>query len=335
MPPEAQLTQMFASFFVSQAIYVATKLGIPDLLKEKPQTTAALAAQTKTHERSLYRVLRTLASVGVFQETDPKTFSHTPMSEPLRSDAEASLRDTVIFMGEEWHWRVYGNMLHSVRTGQPAWGYVHGTEVFEYFQQNPEHGEIFNRAMTSFSRTVVPAIVEAYDFSGINTLCDIAGGHGLLLAGVLKANPSLRGILFDLPHVLEGSPAVLEKEGVAERVRLARGDFFSAVPEGADAYMMKHIIHDWDDERSLRILKNIRRAMPATGRLLIVEMVVPTTGEPHFAKVIDMEMLVSPGGIERTEEEYRELLRQAGFRLKRVVPTSSPFSIVEGVVEGS
>ena len=330
-PPEVVLTQMVVSCFVSQAISVAAELGIADLVADGPQTVAALAAATHTHERSLYRLLRTLASVGVFTETDPKVFGLTPLAELLRADAPGGLRDMAIFMGAEWHWRVYGNMPYSVRTGKSAWGQTHGVEVFDYFAQNPEHGQIFNRAMTSFSRQAVPVVVEAYDFSGIRRLVDIAGGHGLLLSGVLKANPNVQGVLFDLPHVIEGAASLLAKEGVADRAELVTGDFFSEVPAGADAYMMKHIIHDWDDERALTILRNIRRSITDDGRLLIVEAVIPEGNEPHFGKIMDMEMLVSPGGIERTEEDFRELLSEAGFKLNRVVATRSPLSIVEAV----
>lgn len=331
MPPEAILMQMVGGAFVSQAVSLAAKLGIADLLKEKPKAVSELAAETKTHERSLYRLLRCLASVGVFAETGSQVFSLTPLAELLRADAPNSLRDAAIFMGEEWHWRVYGGMEYSVQTGKPAWGQIHGAEVFEYFEQNPEQGEIFNRAMTNLSLMAIPAITEAYDFSSIQTLADIAGGHGLLLAGVLKTNPQLKGMLFDMSSVIEGATALLEREGVAERVELARGNFFESVPAGADAYMMKHIIHDWDDERCIKILKNIHAVLPESGKVLIVEMVIAEGNEPHFGKIQDMEMLVSPGGVERTEAEYRELLAQAGFKLTRIVPTKSPLSIVEAV----
>ena len=331
LPPEAVLMQMAGGAFISQAISVAAKLGIADLLASKPKQVSELAAETGMHERSLYRLLRCLASVGVFNETDPNVFGLTPLAELLRADVPNSMRDVTIFMGEPWHWRVYGEMLYSVETGKPAWDRVHGAEAFDYLGQNPEEAETFNRAMTNLSRLAIPAITEAYDFPGIETLADVAGGHGLLLAGVLKANPQLRGLLFDQSSVIDGATALLEKEGVAARVELARGSFFESVPAGADAYMMKHIIHDWDDERSLLILKNIHRAAPANGKVLIVEMVITPGNDPQFGKIQDMEMLVSPGGIERTESEYRELLQQAGFKLTRVIPTRSPLSIVEAV----
>jgi hypothetical protein len=272
-----------------------------------------------------------LASVGVFKETDPQVFALTPRAEPLRSDAPNSVRRGVVFMGEEWHWRVWGDMLYSVETGKPAWGHVHGAEVFDYFAANPEPSEIFNNAMTDMSVATAPSVVEAYDFSGIKKLADIAGGHGYLLAQVLKANPHMEGILFDVPPVIDGAGAMLEKEGVTGRVKTIAGNFFISVPDGADAYIMKHIIHDWDDQRALKILQNINAAMPADGRVLIVETVVPENNEPHYSKLLDLEMLVSPGGQERTAAEYRELLAAAGLRLARIIPTKSPFSIIEAV----
>jgi hypothetical protein len=333
LPPEAFLTQLAFGAMMTQALYVAAKLEIADLLAAKPQTISELAAATGTHERSLYRVLRSLASIGVFEEIDPKVFALTPYSEPLRSDAPNSMRNGAIFMGEEWHWRVWGDMLYSVQTGKPAWGHVLGAEVFDYFAENPRQAEIFNNAMTDMSVNTAPAVVEAYDFSGVNRLTDIAGGHGYLLAQVLKANPNINGILFDMPQVIAGAGALLEKEGVAARVEKVSGDFFSSVPQGADAYMMKHIIHDWDDERAARILKNINQAMAEDGKVLIVEVVVPEGNEPHYSKLLDLEMLASPGGVERTAQEYRELLAAAGFRLTRIVPTKTPFSIIEGVRE--
>ncbi len=330
-PPEAFLTQLAFGAMMTQALYVAAKLGIADLLAEKPQPVSELAAATSTHERALYRVLRSLASVGVFEETDSQVFALTPLGELLRSGVTKSMRNGIIFMGEEWHWRVWNNMLYSVQTGKPAWGYVHGTEVFDYFAAHPEHAEIFNGAMTDMSVGTAPAIVEAYDFSGTGTLADIAGGHGYLLAQVLKANPEMRGILFDVPSVINGADALLEREGVAGRVEKVAGDFFASVPAGADAYMMKHIIHDWDDERSIKILSNIHAAMADDGKVLIVETVVPEGNEPHYSKLLDLEMLTSPGGMERNESEYRDLLAAAGFRLTRIIPTRSPFSVIEGV----
>lgn len=329
-PSEMFLTQVAFGALMSQALYVAAKLGIADLLKQEPQSVATLAAATDTHETALYRVLRSLAAIGVFREVEPQVFALTPHAEMLRSDAPGSMRNGVIFMGEEWHWRVWGDMLHSVRTGKPAWGHVHGAEVFDYFTVNPEQAEIFNRAMTDMSVATAPAMVEAYDFKGFETLCDIAGGHGYLLAQVMKANPNVKGVLFDMPQVIAGADAVLERQGVAERTEKVAGDFFVSVPS-ADAYMMKHIIHDWDDERAIKILQSIHAAMNREGKVLIIETVVPEDNEPHYSKLLDLEMLTSPGGVERTTGQYRELLAHAGFKLTRIIPTQSPFSIVEAV----
>jgi hypothetical protein len=331
-PPEV-ITQLAFGALMSQALYVAAKLGVADLLAEKPQPVSALSKTTNTNERALYRVLRSLASIKIFEETEPKVFSLTPLAELLRSDAPGSMRDGVIFTGEEWHWRVWGNMLHSVQTGKPAWGRVHGAEVFDYFAANPEQSEIFNRAMTVASTSVAPLVAEAYDFSGINRLADIAGGHGYLLAQILKANPNVKGILFDVPPVIAGASALLEEEGVDGRVEKVSGDFFVAVPKGADAYIMKSIIHDWDDERAGRILQNINAAMSPEGKVLIVDSVIPENNEPHFSKLLDLEMLVSPGGVERTATEYRELLAAAGLRLTNIIQTKSPYSIIEAVKE--
>lgn len=329
-PPAVVLTQMAFGALLTQALYVAARLGVADMLATGPRPVAELAAETGTHERSLYRVLRSLAGAGVFAEVEPKTFGLTPLAELLRADAHGSMRNGLIFMGEQWHFNVWSNMMHSVRTGRPAWGHTHGAEVFEYFTANPEHAEIFNGAMTDMSVGTAPAVVEAYDFSAFGTLADIAGGHGYLLSQILKANPNLSGVLFDMAPVVEGATALLEREGVAARVERVAGDFFANVPR-ADAYIMKHIIHDWDDERAGLILKNINEAMGEEGRVLIVETIVPEGNEPHYSKVLDLEMLTSPGGIERTAEEYAALLASAGLKLSRIIPTRSPFSIVEAV----
>lgn len=332
LPPEAQISQMILSSFVSQGVYVAAKLGIADLLAEKPRPVAELAAQTGTHERSLYRLLRMLTSVGVFSETDPRVFGNNPLSETLRADVPNSMRDVTLWMGEEPHWRVFGEMLYSVQTGKPAWSRVHGEEVFPYlFQTNTELGDIFNRAMTSFSGTTIPAVLEAYDFSEATVVADIAGGYGHLLAAVLKQNPQARGILYDLPYTLEKADALLAQEAVADRVEKMSGDFFASIPVKADVYLLKHIIHDWNDEQCVTILKNIRAAMPDNGKVLILDAVISEGDAPDMGKIIDMEMLVSPGGIERTAAEFRELLAAAGFELTQIVPTKSFISVVEAV----
>jgi len=331
--PEEYLLEIAFSALRSQALYVAAKLGIADLLASGPRSVQELAAETKTNERALYRVLRTLVSADVFQELEGEVFALNSTAQPLQTGVVNSLRNGLIFMGEEWHWRVWGNLLASVGTGKPSWKKVHGAEVFDYFADHSEEAEIFNRAMTDISAGVAPAVVEAYDFSEVRVLADIAGGHGLLLAKILKANPDAKGILFDVPSVIEGAGKVLETEGVKARVRTVAGDFFKSVPAGADTYIMKHIIHDWDDEHSLRILRNINAVSLPKTKVLLVESVVPEDSRPHYSKLLDLEMLVSPGGVERTTEEYRRLFAAAGFRLTRIVPTRSAYSVIEAVKE--
>lgn len=330
LPPEAILPQMILGGLIQKSIYVAAKLGIADLLADKPQTTEELAVETGTHAPSLYRVLRLLASASVFAENSERKFELTPIAELLRSNAPNSMRDYAIMMGEDWIWQAYGELMYSVKTGGIAHDKVQGMSSFEFYGKNEEVGKIFNRAMTNLSLLTAPAIVEGYDFSGIGKLVDIAGGHGLLLAAILKANPHLQGVLFDLPFVIEGAGELLESEGVAARTEKVSGDFFESVPAGADAYMMKHIIHDWDDQSSIKILQNIHRAMNDDGKVLIVEMVVPEGNEPSPAKGLDLVMLTIEGGKERTESEYIKLLEASGFRLTKIIPTKSPFSVIEG-----
>ena len=330
IPPEAQIMQLSMSVFISQAIYVGAKLGIADLVADGPKTTAELAAKSGTDERSLYRLLRTLASVGVFTETSTRSFANSPMSETLRSDSPTSTRAMVLFMGDEAHWRVYADLMYSVQTGKPAWEHVHGVACFPYmFETNPALGNVFNQAMTSISHGQIAAVLEAYDFSGIGTLADIAGGHGHFLGSVLQKYPSMKGVLFDMGVVLADAPALLASHGVEDRVRIVEGDFFSEIPVVADAYVLKHIIHDWYDDKCEIILGNIRRSMPDNARVLIADFVIPPGNDPHPGKILDLEMLIAPGGVERTAEEFETLLANSGFRLDRIISTPSPMSIVE------
>ena len=332
VPPEAQLMQLVAGCFVSQAVYVAAKLGIADLVADGPKTAEYLSEKTGTDERSLYRVLRALSSAGAFTEDGKKAFANTPMTETLRSDHPRSTRDLTIWIGEEPHWRVYGDLMYSVKTGKPAWDKVLGEPVFPYlFETNKELGEIFNRAMTSYSHQGIHGVLSAYDFSNAGTIADVAGGHGHLLAAVLRKYPQARGVLFDLPPVLAGAPKMFESYGVKDRVELVEGDFFSRVPVKADVYLLKHIIHDWYEDKCEQILRNIREVMPDDGKILIVEAVIPEDNNPHMGKIIDLEMLLSPGGVERTSSEFKTLLEDSGLKLNRIIETPSPMGIVEAV----
>src|SRR5215813_8878807 len=246
LPPSAQLLQLASGVFISQAIYVAAKLGVSDLLANGQKTVRELADETGSDERSLYRVLRSLSSVGAFAEADGKVFSNTPVTDTLRGDHPHSTRELTIWLNEPDHWKVYAGLMHSVKTGKPAWDEIHGEPVFPYlFKTNTELGDIFNRAMTSYSHQSIGPVLEAYDFSGAETIADIAGGYGHLLAAVLAGNHNAKGVLFDLQEVLDGAPSMLESYGVSDRVALVSGDFTAAIPVKADVYMLKHIIHDW------------------------------------------------------------------------------------------
>jgi hypothetical protein len=306
----------------------AARLRIADLLADGPRPVLELAAQAGAHEDALYRVLRALSSAGIFTETAPRTFANTEASELLRAGARGSVRDIVLWMAGEFHLRTFAELMHSLQTGGTALKKVTGMESFEYFEKDRALGELFNAAMTSFSAVLIPAVLEAYDFTGCGTLADIAGGHGFALTSVLQEHPEVRGILFDLPHVATGARTRIESLGLASRCEVIPGSFFDAVP-AADHYMMKNIIHDWDDERAVLILRNCARAMRGNGKVLLIEAVIAPGNQPHFAKWMDLEMLAFPGGRERTEAEFAELFAAAGLRLARVVPTQSPVCVLE------
>ena len=329
--PEAlqQIYQLGLGFMASAALGVATQLGIPDHLAAGPRTSADLARATGAHEDALYRLLRALSSAGVFDEVTPRTFALTRIGEHLRSGAPGAAREMILWISDAFHLRVYAEMLTAVRTGQPVGEKVVGMPVFEYLARDADLSQRFNDAMTAFSAIVAPAALQAYDFGGIGLLVDVAGGHGMVLAAILQKYPQMRGILFDLEHVLAGNR--LDHLGVKDRVQVVSGDFFTAVPPGGDAYIMKHIIHDWDDDRSVVILKNIRAALAGKphGRVILLETVVQPGNQPDMGKLIDLEMLLLPGGKERTADEFAALFARAGFELTRIVPTQSPLSVVE------
>ena len=322
---------MISSAWIAQAIFVAAKLGIADLLREGPKSPDALAEATGVHPRALYRILRALASVGIFAANDEGKFCITPLAEPLRSDWPDSIRPFAIMAGSEWIWRSWGEIMHSVRTEKPAFDQIYGAPLFEYYSKNPEVARIFTEGLTSRSRPENVAVVSAYDFSSVGTVVDVAGGQGTLLASILAANPNTHGVLFEMPHVIPMSRSTFEQAGVAERCTLVGGDFFESVPPGGDIYIFKKVIHDWYDEEAQSILRTVRAAIPSNGRLLLTELVVPAGNEPSFSKLLDLLMLVYPGGRERTEAEYRSLLASADFKLTRVIPTASTVSIVEAV----
>ncbi len=326
LPLAAQLYQMICGTRITQSISVAARLGIADLLKDGPKSVEELATATDTHAPSLYRVMRALVSLGIFAETDPQRFDLAPLAQLLLADSPDSLRDFAIMMGSEMLSRAWSNLMYTVQTGE------YKRIPFEQ-QQHPAEAAAFQNAMTSMSKVEAPAICNAYDFSDFPTIVDVGGGHGLLLATILKAYPALKGVLFELPSFVEGALGFTLGEGLSDRCEVIGGDFFATtVPKGGDAYILKHIIHDWDNERAVEILRNCREAMAGRGRVLIAEVVISSGKSPSVGTLMDIQMLVGGGGgMERTEAEFSDLLSRAGFHLTRIIPTKTWLSIVEGV----
>jgi hypothetical protein len=324
-----KLTQILFGAALSRALCTIAELGIADQINSgSPQSVELLARATGTHERSLYRILRFLASHGIFQEKGKRQFDHTPLSHCLRGDAESSFRPAA-----QWFHQIYplwDGLHHSAITGESGFNKVFGRPLFEYLGTHSDLAPIFDAAMPAIHGHETTAMLEAYDLSAIHLLADIGGGNGSLLGAVLQHYPKLKGILFELGHVVGRAGNNLKAYGVDDRCSVIEGNFFESVPSGADTYLFRHIIHDFTDEQSVRILNNCRKVIPNNGKLLIVDAVVPTGNEPSLAKDFDMVMLVLPGGIERTEEEYRLLLKQAGFQLSSITPTTSVISVVEG-----
>lgn len=330
MPPHAQLGQMITGYWISQAIYAAAKFGIADLLDEGAKSVEELAVATSTKPELLYRLLRALASVGVFAEHSQRQFSLTPLAEPLRSGVPGSQRSLALMMGDD-QYRAWGNLADTVKTGDNAYEKIFGKPIFDHLAEQPEKARIFDDAMTGIHGRETHSILDAYEFTGINVIADIGGGNGSKITAILQKYPDMRGILFDLPHVIDRARPNIDAAGLLDRCQLMGGDFFQSVPSGADAYVMRHIIHDWNDAKSLTILKNCHAVMPAGKKLLLVESVIPPGNDPFLGKFLDLTMMLIPGGKERTKDEYRALYDQAGFDLARIVPTDSEVSVIEGI----
>jgi hypothetical protein len=320
LPAHVQLIQMCAGGWVSAALYAAAKLGIADHLADGARSAAELAPATGTHAPSLHRFMRTLAGFGILAEQEAQRFALTPLGDALKTGAPGSARSTLIAFGGPAFWRSWEEILYSLETGKAAFEKVWGMPLFDYLGKHPEAASHFSEAMVGFHGSEPPTVAEAYDFSGIKTIVDVGGATGNMLAALLSRHVGLRGVLFDLPHVVRDAPALLKARGVDARVTIEPGSFFERVPAGHDAYLLSHIIHDWSEEQCLTILGHCRTAMRADGRLLIVETVLPEGNAPHQGKLQDL-----------TEAEYAALLGKAGFQLRRVVPTTSVVSIVEAV----
>ena len=328
--PATTMRRMVEGYWVSQAIHVAATLGIADLLAEARRTSDELAASTGTHPPTLYRLLRALASAEVLQELDGQRFELTSLGQQLRSDVPGSIAGWAAFVGCPSHWQAWDGLLHSVRTGKSAFEHVYGTDVWTYRSTHLDESAVFDRAMTSLSRLANAALLATYDFGRFRTIVDVGGGNGALLASVLAAHPVIQGVLFDQPHVVSGAAALLEDSGVANRCRTVGGSFFESVPQGADAYVLRAIVHDWDDDASIRILTVVRQALAQGSRVLIVERVIAPPNEGRDAKFSDLNMLVMLGGRERTREEFAALLESSGLRLERVLDAGT-FSVIEAV----
>jgi hypothetical protein len=337
--PQAQdverIMQMATGMGITAALQPVARLKIADYLAQHPMSASELAEKTGSNADALYRVLRLLASVGVFTELPGKIFAATPMSELLRSDVPGSLRDFTLWVSNGFHFKVWSDMAYSIETGKPAVERAVGRACFDAIFGDPEVAADFNAAMSCFSRMIAPALLAAYDFSGIDTLMDVAGGHGAILCEVLCKYPTMKGILFDLPSVAEQAHCHVCALNLEGRCQTVAGDFFENIPAGADAYYMQHIIHDWADEPALKILSNCRRALGGKphGRLLVVDNIVTENSLPDPSKWLDIEMLLMPGGRERTEPQWRDLFAKAGFKITRMVPLQGSQSLIEARLE--
>lgn len=330
LPPTAQVMQILMGTMTSAAVSAIARLGIPDHLQSGPKTVDELARAVGAHPDLLFRLMRATSSLGILSQTPNGEWEQTAMSDVLRSDAPVTLRDVATFFADDWHVRALASLDDTVRTGEQAIDRIYGMPVFAYFETDPKAAENFNRGMTAFSTAEAPAIVDAYDFSGIRSLTDVAGGHGLLLATILEHYPDMSGALFELPQVVQGlAGGPLEQFG--NRARIVEGDMFTSIPSGAGAYIMKRIIHDWSDEQCGKLLSSCRAGVADGGKLLVIDSVVPTDLGFSPSKFMDLVMMLFSGGKERTEDEFRALFAASGWRLNRIIPTASPLSIIEGV----
>ncbi|MFE3906838.1 methyltransferase [Streptomyces sp. NPDC059153] len=317
LPPHVRLLLLTDGKRISRVLHVVAELGIADELADGPLAVPELASRTRTHADSLGRVLRVAAAFGIFEEQEDGRYTLTEIGQVLRSDVPGSQRDMVLYNGTEMLWRSYGSLMHTVRTGQPAFEDAYGHGFFEHLEENPEASALFDRAMTGMSRATARMLLEGYDFGRFTRIADVGGGRGFFLSEVLKRHPESHGTLIDRPAVVEEAPKLLGEAGVAERVEVVPGDFFQELPKGRDAYVLKAVLHDWDDERAAAILGRVREALDDNpdGRLLICEFLVGPANQWDRGKLLDLDMLIRFGGRERDEDQWRALLASAGFEL--------------------
>ena len=324
------MMQFITAKWISKPIYVATKLGIADILEEGAKTIDEIAEITKSHSPYLYRIMRALAGFGIFSEDDEKRFQLTPFAECLQKDKMAPM---VLMFLSDWHNKAWDNLLYSVQTGKIAFEKAHGEPCFEWFKSNPDAAEVFNSANSLKAAATHSIILQSYDFSMFKKVADIGGGYGGLMIEILKAYPSMEGIIADTSLVIEKTKNILKINNLDQRCNVEDCDFFKEISKGNDAYILSHILHDWDDERSKIILDNCYRAMGSESKLLIVEMIVPSLNVMSISKLLDLEVLVMGGGCERTEEEYKSLLDQSGFVINRIIPTEENISLIECTIK--
>lgn len=327
---DSEIPRIIINRLIPHLIYVVAKLGIADLLADGPKSCTELARVADAHPRTLYRVMRALAGNGIFTETEDGRFELTPSAESLRSEVPGSVRSWAIMIGEDWFNQPFTQLLYSVKTGKDSFSHVHSQNLFRYLQKNSKASQLFNEVMTRLTEPVTTAVLAAYDFSGIPHIVDIGGGKGTLISAILKAYPQIHGTLFDLPQVIQEAMKLLETSGLIDRCRFIPGDMFESVPEG-QVYTLKRVIHDWDDEKALAILKKCRRSISGDGKLLLIEGVIPQGNQPARIKLDDIAMLVVSGGGERTKNEFSSLLSASGFNLVNVIPTQASLSIIEAV----
>jgi SAM-dependent methyltransferase len=327
--PSEQMLQMITSYWLSQMLGAVARLGIPDQIAREPKTGEQVAKAVGVSADAAHRLLRALASIGVFRLLEDGRFGLTPLGETLQANVPGSVRDFAIAETDAAHWQPWGRFLDSIKSGRPILKGTLGMELWEWYGQHPEDARSFSSAMGNLSQLVAAELVWLVDFSNVQKVLDVGGANGVLLTSILHANPKLSGILFDLPHVIKAAKPVIESEGLIDRCELISGDFFKQVPSGADVHVLKHIIHDWDDERAARILSNCQRALRPNGRLLLVEMLIPADNAPGPVQFIDLNMLVLLGGRERSEAEFAALLKKAGFKPPRTIRTQSPFVVIE------
>ncbi len=327
--PAIDLLHLLRGPWIAQSIHIAAKLGLADLVKEGSRSVEVLAQTTGTHAPALYRLLRLLASVGIFTEDEEKCFGLTPLAEQLLSDVPGSLRILAIIYGEALFWQPWGNIMHSIQTGETAFEHVFGKPIYAYLAETPALAALFDQAMSGLVMQVAQSVATTYDFSSIAHVIDVGGGKGGLLTVVLQRWPHLTGTLMDLPQVVAHARSWIEATSLAARCELVDGDFFQAIPAGGDAYLLSTILCNWDDEHAIRILKNCRQAMGPDSKLLVVEILIPPLNHPSAGKLLDLQMMLITGGRDRTAAEYRKLLASAGFTLTQIIPTSSERSIIE------